>query len=136
MGRALCPPSFSAGVVIGVLRSAHGGAIRGGGALPLWLAAGARWGRPPAGVQPFTSLPFFGFCRYPAKPNILRLERNLCQEEFSDHGERPGERQEGNGASLLGSERKRATGAPGGTRTPGPLLRRQMLYPPELRAQP
>ena len=26
------------------------------------------------------------------------------------------------------------TGAPGGTRTPGPLLRRQLLYPPELRA--
>ena len=25
-------------------------------------------------------------------------------------------------------------GAPGGTRTPGPLLRRQLLYPPELRA--
>src|SRR5215218_548836 len=26
-------------------------------------------------------------------------------------------------------------GAPGGTRTPDPLLRRQLLYPPELRAR-
>ena len=26
------------------------------------------------------------------------------------------------------------TGAPGETRTPGPLLRRQLLYPPELQA--
>jgi hypothetical protein len=29
----------------------------------------------------------------------------------------------------------RTNGAPGGTRTPGPLLRRQMLYPAELRAR-
>src|SRR5713101_3882439 len=29
----------------------------------------------------------------------------------------------------------RGTGAPGGTRTPDPLLRRQMLYPAELRAR-
>ncbi len=27
------------------------------------------------------------------------------------------------------------TGTPGGTRTPGPLLRRQLLYPPELQAR-
>ena len=26
-------------------------------------------------------------------------------------------------------------GTPGGTRTPGPLLRRQLLYPPELQAR-
>ena len=30
--------------------------------------------------------------------------------------------------------RKRADGAPRGTRTPGPLLRRQLLYPAELLA--
>ncbi len=29
---------------------------------------------------------------------------------------------------------KEKSGAPGGTRTPGPLLRRQLLYPPELQA--
>ena len=27
------------------------------------------------------------------------------------------------------------SGTPGGTRTPGPLLRRQLLYPPELQAR-
>ena len=30
--------------------------------------------------------------------------------------------------------RKKRSGAPGGTRTPGPLLRRQLLYPTELQA--
>ncbi len=32
-------------------------------------------------------------------------------------------------------ENKQATGEPGRTRTCDPLLRRQMLYPPELRAR-
>ena len=31
--------------------------------------------------------------------------------------------------------RPEQAGTPGGTRTPGPLLRRQLLYPPELQAR-
>ena len=66
----------------------------------------------------------------------------LYQLNYAHHiqkGDKRNRDKEATGQEKVQSEETRlqigVSGTPGGTRTPGPLLRRQLLYPPELQAR-